>query len=105
MEKYKEATVRTVQNTLIGITCDVCKKDIEVRSTHSSSAAKLTKRFYKVETNHSDLEDMTLFFDVCGNECLIEILEEFLSTDIEGKSIKIEQVYEVLPHIEDEIVL
>ena len=78
MKYYEKKEIKTVENTLTKVTCDICKKEIED-----------CKKYYHVETHNSAWGNDNK--DICSNECLKKEMEEYLNDDNEGKYIEIEE--------------
>lgn len=97
MNIYKK--VRRYKDDLVEykVFCDVCKKEIKQRESNSVKGDYVTESFYKVTTSHSDWGndsvDSVESKDICSDECLKVLFEEYLDSGSDTKEIKVVKDY------------
>ena len=95
MNIYKK--VRKYRDDLVEykVFCDVCKKDITHRESKFTKGDYVTEEFYKVTTSHrdwgNDSIDSVECKDVCSDECLKVLFDEYLDSRSSTKEIKVEK--------------
>ncbi len=71
MRKYKEKE--------IGITCDMCKKEILNEKDYKRDFRTKMSHYYEVTTHHNDWgnEDSYEYIDICSESCLFNFLKKY----------------------------
>ena len=84
MKKYIEKEIIKNEEILDKIICDVCKKEIN------------SKYYYEVTTSHGDWGNDSWeslhIYDICSDECLSNMFDEYLEFKSNTKKLEIEKV-------------
>ena len=84
MKLYTEKQVLIKKYVLEKIKCDICKKDIE------------DETYYEVTTSHNDWGNDSWeslhTADICSDECLSKMFNEYLELNSDTKKIEVEKV-------------
>lgn len=84
VKEYENKPIQTIKKVLVKTTCDICKEEIKEHST-----------YYNIDISHSDWGDNShesiKSKDVCSDECLSKIFQEYLEFKSETKKINIEK--------------
>lgn len=84
MKVYEEKEVPIIKKTLVKVTCDVCKKEINT-----------VNDYYEVTTGHNDWGndsyDSVEYKDICSDKCLKQEFDSYLKSSYDSKYINIEK--------------
>ena len=81
MREYKRKEIKKIQETEVGIACDICKRKIKEEKDYESVYRTKMSHFYEVTTHHNDWGNDSIdsyeYRDICGEECLFKFLKEY----------------------------
>ena len=81
MRKYKEKEIKRIEEIEIGITCDMCKKEILNEEDYKSEFRTKMSHYYKVTTHHHDWGNDSIdsynYIDICSESCLFNFLKKY----------------------------
>ena len=81
MEEYRKKEKIVIQETLVEISCDICKKVIQ-NEQEISNIYRKGGHYYSVTIGHkdwgSDSGDSVETFEICSKECLRKHFENFI---------------------------
>lgn len=84
MKIYEEKSIVETKRVLTKITCDICKKEIQLR-----------QNYYNVTTSHNDWgndsHESIKYKEICSDECLKKEFDIYLQLESNTKSIEIEK--------------
>lgn len=81
MRKYKKKEITKIEETEIGITCDMCKKEILNEEDYKSEFRTKMSHYYEITTHHNDWENDSIdsyeYRDICSENCLFNFLKDY----------------------------